>query len=867
MVLCGAWAGVEDFPLITERHTNWVELAPGSDDAKIARLVATLLERSHYSQQPINETTSSKFLDRYIDSLDPAHMIFLQSDAEQFERWRTMLGEMALRFGNTTPAYAIFNRFMKRFEEQVAYSTNALKENHFTFDGNDRYLINRHEAPRPKDETEARRCWLDHVRYEYLQEWLNLVRPQEVAQNLRKRLEKETPEKVLANLRASRQKAEALAKLGNTNGASTTSTNAPVLKLTNMVTQTFDGKLSDERANELVRLVEDRLGKESLEAVLKAVQTKIEERNHEEIVKLITRRYARQTRMLMEFDQDEILQIYLTALCHAYDPHSDYMSRSSLENFNISMKLSLFGIGAVLRFEDGYCKIMELMPGPAQRSGQVKPNDRIIMVAQGTNEPVDVVDMKLNKVVELIRGPKGTEVRLTIIPADAPDPSIRKQLTLIRDEIKLEDQEAKAKIIELPSPDGPGHPPVRLGLLDLPSFYADLESRKATRKSTTTDVARLLTKLKEQNVAGVVLDLRRNGGGSLEEAINLTGLFIKEGPVVQVRDPNGKVTVDEDTDDSILYDGPLVVLTSRASASASEILAGALQDYGRALVVGDISTHGKGTVQSLVNLGPLLRMTNNLGAIKFTIRKFYRASGSSTQLKGVVPDLILPSVANYYDGGEASLTNALPWDTIPSAKFVPVNLIKPCLAELKKHSDERISASKDWDLVRQEIERYKKIKDDKTVSMNEAQRLKEKKEAEDFTQMRKTYLRSLPEPEEKVYDITLKNVDLPGLPPPTLKTNLTASVGGTNGTTVAKAATDATSAAELANATRVTSPKSATDEEDTDEDGVKPKDDATPNVDFTMREARLILLDLMRCGKSGALAGPTGTPTANQAVH
>ena len=866
MLLCGVWAAVEDFPLITERHTNWVELAPGSDDAKICRLVAALLERSHYSQQPINESTSSKFLDRYLDSLDPAHMIFLQSDAEQFERWRTMLGEMALRFGNDTPAYAIFNRFMKRFEEQVAYSTNALKENHFTFDGNDRFLINRHEAPRPKDETEARRSWLDHVRYEYLQEQLNLVRPQDLVQNLQKRLDKETPEKILTNLRASRQKAEALAKLSHTNGVATTSTNASALKLTNVVTAAFDGKLSDERANELVRLIEDRLGKEPLDAILKALQIKVQERNHEEIVKLITRRYARQMRMLMEFDQDEVLQIYLTALCHAYDPHSDYMSKSSLENFNISMKLSLFGIGAVLRFEDGYCKIMELMPGPAQRSGQVKPNDRIIMVAQGTNELVDVVDMKLNKVVELIRGPKGTAVRLTIIPADAPDPSIRKQVTLIRDEIKLEDQEAKAKIIELPSPAGPAGPPLRIGLLDLPSFYADLESRKATRKSTTTDVARLLTKLKEQGVAGVVLDLRRNGGGSLEEAINLTGLFIKEGPVVQVRDPNGKVTVDEDTDDSILYDGPLVVLTSRASASASEILAGALQDYGRALVVGDISTHGKGTVQSLVNLGPLLRVTNNLGAIKFTIRKFYRASGSSTQLRGVVPDIILPSVANHYDGGEASLTNALPWDTIPSAKFEPVNLIKPCLTELKKRSDERIAASKDWDLVRREIERYKKIKDEKSVSMNEAQRLKEKKEAEDFTQVRKNYLRSLPELKEKVYDINLKNVDLPGLPAPTLKTNLTASVGGTNGTAVAKSGAGAANGTEFA-ATKTVSSSSTADDEEADEEGVKPKDDTTPNVDFTMREARLILLDLMRLGKNGTLAGPAGTSTANQGVH
>lgn len=847
----GTLSGQEDFPLITERHTNWVELAPGTDDSKIARLVATLLERSHYSQQPINEAVSSKFYDRYLDALDPAHLIFLQSDTEQFERWRNMVGEMTLRFGNTTPAYAIYNRFMKRFEQQVAYSTNLLKDSVFTFTGEDRYLINRREAPRPKDEAEAHRLWRERVRYEYLQELLNLVRPVEVTQLLRKRLAKETPEKLLADLRGSRQRAETLHRKSATNGSATAtlSTNAPVLKLTNQVTLALEGKLSDERANEIVALFEQRLGREPLETILQAVQTKVEARNRDEIVKLISRRYGRQLRMLMDFDQDEVLQIYLTSLCHAYDPHSDYMSKSSLENFNISMKLSLFGIGAVLRSEDGYCKIMELMPGPAQRSGQVKANDRIIAVAQATNEPVDVVDMKLSKVVELIRGPKGTEVRLTIIPADAPDPSIRKTVTLTRDEIKLEDQEAKAKIIELPPQDNRTAKTTRLGIIDLPSFYADLESRQATRKSTTTDVARLLKKLKDEGVTGIVLDLRRNGGGSLEEAINLTGLFIKEGPVVQVRDYNNKVTVDEDTDESILYEGPLVVLTSRGSASASEILAGALQDYGRAVIVGDVSTHGKGTVQSLVNLGPLLRITNNLGALKFTIRKFYRASGSSTQLKGVVPDLILPSVANYVDGGEASLTNALPWDTIPSAKFEPVNVVRPCLDELRKRSADRIAASKDWDLVRQEIERYRKIKDDKTVSLNEAQRLKEKKEAEDFTEARKKYLKSLPEPKEKVYDFTLKNVDQPGLPAPTVKTNTTASILGTNTLLQAKNGT------QVATTASVEPPKTpATDEED-DEETVKPKDETVPNIDFTMEEARRILLDLIsRCGKNGVLA-------------
>src|SRR5262245_33082170 len=267
------------------------------------------------------------------------------------------------------------------------------------------------------------------------------------------------------------------------------------------------------------------------------LQEKLNKEKPEEIVKIITRRYTRVLRALKEYDNDDVLQVYLTALTRIYDPHSDYMGKSELENFSINMKLSLFGIGALLRSEDGICRIQSLVPGgPAERSKKLKPNDKIIAVAQGDQEPVDVVDMKLNKVVEQIRGPKDTEVRLIVIPADASDSSVRQVISLVREEIKLEDQEAKAKIFELPIAT---NKTMRLGVIDLPSFYSgfELEGRKSNgdQKSTTTDVAKLIGKLVQENVDGIVLDLRRNGGGSLEEAINLTGLFIKEGPVVQVR--------------------------------------------------------------------------------------------------------------------------------------------------------------------------------------------------------------------------------------------------------------------------------------------------------------------------------------------
>ncbi|MGI8965427.1 MAG: carboxy terminal-processing peptidase [Limisphaerales bacterium] len=496
----------------------------------------------------------------------------------------------------------------------------------------------------------------------------------------------------------------------------------------------------------------------------------------EEIIKTLTRRYNQVQRNFKELTENEVFEIYLTALAHVYDPHSDYMSHEQLENFAISMKLSLLGIGALLESEDGYVRIKDLISGgPAAQSKQLKIKDRIVAVAQTNREPVDVVDMPLKKVVEQIRGPKGTEVRLTIIPVDAADPSVRKTITLIRDEIKLEDQEAKAKVIEIPA--DKNHP-LRLGVIDLPSFYEDfqLEGKKGEHKSTTADVSKLIKKLNQEKVSGIILDLRRNGGGALSEAINLTGLFIKKGPVVQTKDINGEITVDKDTDESVLYDGPLIILTSRFSASASEILAGALQDYERALIVGDSSTHGKGTVQSLAQLEPIMKDNKlayafNPGALKITIRKFYRASGSSTQLKGVIPDLILPSINNYAEVGEASLENPLPWDEVSPAKYEKLNRVAPFLAELKKRSTHRVTTEKDFAYVRDDIKRFKKTLADKSFSLNEQQRLKETRELKAIAEARKKERQARKESAQKVFEVTLKNTALPGLQTPAPKTN------------------------------------------------------------------------------------------------
>ena len=498
----------------------------------------------------------------------------------------------------------------------------------------------------------------------------------------------------------------------------------------------------------------------------------------EEIVDTLSHRYYRSLRFFTEWNNEDVLQVYLTALAHVYDPHSDYLGHAQLEQFAIGMNLSLFGIGAELQNEDGYCKIRRLLPGgPAVKSKQFKVDDRIVAVAQGNQPAVDIVEMSLNKAVQLIRGPKGTEVRLTIIPAGG-DASNRKVVSLIRDEISLPDYAAKAKIIETTDRHGGT---VRLGVIDLPTFYATFETSsskdKPEPKSTTADVAKLLDKLKEENVAGVILDLRLNGGGSLEEAIKLTGLFIKAGPVVQVRDEKAHIQTLDDDDPAVRYDGPLVVLTSRHSASASEILAGALQDYGRALIVGDSSTHGKGTVQSVNPLRPFIRytddtVTNDPGALKLTIKKFFRPSGLSTQLKGVVPDIVLLSVANESkDIGEIALENAMPCSTNPPAKYDHFNLVEPYLPELRTRSAERVAADPEFAFVREDIELFKKRQADKTISLNEKQRLKEQAEAEARQKARDKERLARAEPQEKVYEITLKQADLPGLPPPVAKTN------------------------------------------------------------------------------------------------
>ncbi len=758
-------------------------IKPGPVDGQIATVTARLLERYHYLRPQFDGSVSSRFLDRYLETLDPQHLHFLQSDLADFQVYRTNLDRLTVPehslAGDTRPACVIFNRFVRRLEERVAYVDELLRTEKFSFDTDERVVLNRKDSPYPKDMAEAKQLWRDRLRFEYLQEKLGKI------------------------------DARTKAAVASKTASKVTGASAP-------------------EASPAVAATEA------------GAEAKPKKTEAEEIVDTLSHRYHRNLRAFMDWDNDDVLQLYLTSLAHVFDPHSDYFNRSQLDSFAIAMNLSLFGIGAELMSDDGYCTIHRILPsGPAEKSKKVSVNDRIIAVGQSNQPPVDVVDMSLNKAVQLIRGPKGTEVRLTIIPAGS-DSSARKIVTLVRDEIKLEDQEAKAKLIELPNGHG-GE--TRLGVIDLPSFYASFDPsntrEKAEPKSTTADVAKLLGKLKQENVNGVILDLRRNGGGSLEEAIRLTGLFIKEGPVVQVRDYDNSVQEDDDTDPSVLYDGPLIVLTSKLSASASEIVAGALQDYGRALIVGDASTHGKGTVQSVQPLrirgssvAPNDPDALNPGALKLTIKKFYRPSGASTQLKGVVPDIILPSLFNESkEIGETSLDNPLTWDTIPKAKYDHLNMVAPFLADLRKRSAERVAADQEFSYIREDIALYKKRMADKTFSLNEKQQLAEKEEADARQKARDKERLARKEMTEKVYELTLKQAGLPGLPPPLAPTNNSlAKISGPKSDTTTGASTNGPVAS-------VKSP-AATDTLDDVLDEERP-----PAVDADLVESEHILMD------------------------
>lgn len=506
----------------------------------------------------------------------------------------------------------------------------------------------------------------------------------------------------------------------------------------------------------------DRIWRERVESEL--LQETLNKHRIDPPLKVLTRRYDQVLRTIREQNREDVIKTFLTVLAQTYDPHSEYLSRSELENFSINMRLSLVGIGAVLHSEEGYAKIMELVTGgPAARDGRLKVGDRVAAVAQGDKDFVDTVDMKLDKVVEMIRGKKDTIVRLQVIPVNATDPSIRKIVEIKRDKIELKEQEAKAEVVEQALLDGTTQ---RLGWITLPSFYADMEhSGSATAKSTTKDVLALLNRLKQEGITGLVVDLRRNGGGSLEEAVNLTGLFIKKGPVVQSKDSNGSPHVSKDRDSTIAYDGPMVVLTNRLSASASEIFAAALQDYNRAVVVGDSSTFGKGTVQTMLEIGRIMFLgggANEAGALKLTIQKFYRVAGGSTQLRGVEPDVKLPSPFDHPEIGESAMKNPLPYDTMESVPFEKLD--RPLFKnDLRQRSAARVAVDPEFGYITEDLETVKKRLAENKLSLNIEKRRSELDEEKARKEKRTAERKERNFVEPKRLAVTLDTVNKPEL--------------------------------------------------------------------------------------------------------
>lgn len=430
----------------------------------------------------------------------------------------------------------------------------------------------------------------------------------------------------------------------------------------------------------------------------------------------IRKSYDRFLTIIQDNDAGWLLERYLNGFTRAYDPHTDYLSPISQEDFSIGMKLSLEGIGALLSNDEGAARVERLIPGgPAERDGRLKPGDKIIAVAQGDQEPVDVLHWPLSKTVRLIRGEKGSKVVLTVIPAAAA--STQTRIELVRDEVKLEEQAAKSEVRSVPGPDGIER---KLGIITLPEFYADMSGdRKGEPRSSARDVADLLAKLREEKVEGLVLDLRSNGGGSLNDAVSMTGLFIESGPVVQIKSQRQMHTL-SDPDPDVLFTNPVIVLVNRLSASASEILAAALQDYGRAIIIGDERTHGKGTVQTLVNLS---NANTNMGSLKVTTASFYRIAGGSTQLLGVEPDIVLPSPLQSMEVGEDQLPHAMPWTRVDPAFYERVGAADSVLDSLRQRSQERRGANPRYAAYTNLLGRLAERQKSTTISLNLEERL------------------------------------------------------------------------------------------------------------------------------------------------
>ena len=465
------------------------------------------------------------------------------------------------------------------------------------------------------------------------------------------------------------------------------------------------------------------------------LRLKLVDRSDEEILDRLRRRYTNNQKLTLQANSEDVAEMFLNAYADSTDPHTTYFSPTSAKNFNVQLSLSVEGIGAVLQKRDEYAQIREVVAGgPADKTDQIKPGDRIVAVGQGEEGPMeDVIDWRLDDIVAKVRGERGTVVRVEILPGDEGVESQSRIVRIVRDKVMMEDQAAKVKTLDVET----NGVEQKVGVITIPSFYEDFEGRtkrQADYKSVTRDVKKILEELNEQDVAAVVLDLRNNGGGSLTEAANLSGLFV--GPmnhIVQVKDNNNRISHVRSNHQAIVWDKPVVVMVNRVSASASEIFAAVMQDYGRGIVVGD-DTWGKGTVQTLTNLSDFINKDlvadPEVGALKWTIQMFFRVNGSSTQSKGVEPDIHFPSLFNHEEFGESSYPNALPWTQIEPVRHRQFKNMEPILKGVKKRHAERTGESEAWQLLVDEVGYSAKLSERKEVSLNYETRLQERKDME-----------------------------------------------------------------------------------------------------------------------------------------
>ncbi len=688
-----------------------------ADFGDVAMRVAYMLRNRHYTRTNFDDAMSKRVFENYLEFLDYNRMYFTQEDIDEFtEKYETKLDESVFS-ESIEPAREMYERRLKWVEERVAKIERELSEGEFTFDSERRVIQSRKEADWPKDEAAADQLWHDILEAELLQEQLRI-------EGIQKRAEEDAKKKE----RGKRDE--------------------------------------DEKAPE-ANSPED--SKPEGESQAKSEEEPPAAEDEETPEQKILKRYTRYLESLRQEDEEDIANLFLTALATAYDPHSEYFSQSELDSFQTNMRKRLEGIGALLSMRDNRVAEIQgiVVGGPADKSGNMHVGDRIVAVGQGDDgELVDITYMKLQKVVDMIRGEVGSKVRLKIIPASADDESLTEVIEIIRDEVKLKDKLATAELIRMKGENGGDR---NIGWIHLPSFYADMEGGST---SMTKDVIRLLGRLQKEGIEGLIVDVRGNGGGSLEEAIRMTGLFVPRGPIVQSKDYKEEMEPRYSRRPEPIYNGPLVILQDRISASASEILSAALQDYNRALIVGG-NSFGKGTVQTIYPVSkqlPFFADKDRAGAVKVTIQKFYRISGGSTQEKGVAPDVALPSIYDVLERGEGSLKYPLEWDEVEKLRYEDWRKHPFPVSELERRSQERVAQDIDFQILSEDMKRLQKQLEENSISLNPDFRREENEKTRQRTKERNERRRkeyATIEAEQgnsiEVYKLTLDNVDAEGL--------------------------------------------------------------------------------------------------------